>query len=163
MTHPKGYSAAQIALHWIVAALVAAQFIFHEAIAEAWDAVEEGLGAAFDPLVLGHVVGGVLILALVVWRLALRLNRGAPPPPGNEPGVLVQLAHAVHWGFYAVLAVMAVSGGLAWFGGVTSAAEVHEVLKAILLAMIALHVAAIAFHRIVLRNDVMVRMVRPER
>jgi cytochrome b561 len=161
MTHPKGYFTAQIALHWIVAVLVAAQFIFHEAIVDAWRAIERGTEIAFDPLVMGHVIGGVLILGLVVWRLALRLTRGTPLPPENEPAGLGKLAHVVHWGFYAVLAGMSVTGGLAWFGGLATAAEVHEAGKAVLLAMIALHVAAVPFHRFVLKNNVMARIVRP--
>lgn len=161
MPTPNGYSATQIALHWIVAALVAAQYVFHDAISDAWDAVEEGRDFAFDPLVAAHVAGGVLILALVGWRLVLRRRRGAPPPPANEPAPLKALSRAAHAGFYALLALMSVSGGAAWFGGVAAAAEVHELLKALLMALIALHVLAVPFHRLVLKNNVMQRMLRP--
>ena len=96
MTVPTHYSATQIVLHWAVAALVAAQYIFKDSIAAAWDAFRKGQTLPFDPLVLAHVVGGGLILAFVVWRLVLRLRRGAPPPPENEPTVLKSLAHMAH-------------------------------------------------------------------
>lgn len=161
MTHPKGYSGMQIALHWIVALLVAGQYIFEDSIATAWDAVTKGQGYAFDPLILAHVIGGALILGLVAWRLVLRLKRGAPPPPENEPAPMKAVSHIAHWAFYAVLAAMPVSGALAWFGGVAAAAEAHNVLKVALLALIVLHVLAVPFHRIVLKNNVMARMIRP--
>ncbi|HCL66569.1 MAG TPA: cytochrome B, partial [Rhizobium sp.] len=56
---------------------------------------------------------------------------------------------------------LSVSGALAWFADLTVAAQVHNVFKVILLALVALHVLAIPFHRIVLKNNVMVRMLRP--
>lgn len=161
MKTPTGYSAAQIALHWAVVVLVAAQYIFKDAISGAWGAMRTGEEVVFDPLILAHVAGGALILAFVVWRFVLRLRLGAPLPPENEPGPLKTLSHAAHWGFYGVLAAMSVSGSLAWFAGVQAAAQAHNVLKVVLLALVALHVMAIPFHRVVLKNNVMQRMTRP--
>ena len=158
---PKGYSGIQIALHWIVAILVAAQFIFNDAISGAWRAIRRGEAFAFDPMILAHVVGGILILAVVVWRIVLRLRHGTPPPPENEPAPLKALSHVAHWGFHVILLAMVMTGLLAWFGDLVPAAEAHEILKAILLALVALHVLAILFHRFVLKNDVMRRMIRP--
>ena len=160
-TAPQGYSATQIALHWAVAVLVAGQYIFKDAISGAWDAIRAGDTFAFDPLILAHVAGGALILAFVVWRLVLRLTRGVPAAPENEPAPLKTLSHIAHWAFYAVLAAMAVTGSLAWFADVTQAAQAHNVLKVVLLALIALHVLAVPFHRLVLTNNVMRRMIRP--
>ncbi|MBO6886136.1 MAG: cytochrome b/b6 domain-containing protein [Marivita sp.] len=158
---PEGYSVTQIALHWAVAVLVAAQYIFKDAISGAWEAIRAGEDYAFDPLILAHVVVGGLILAFVAWRLVLRLRRGAPLPPENEPAPLKALSHVAHWAFYAVLAAMSVTGLIAWFGDVTPAAQAHNVLKVVLLALVALHVLAVPFHRIVLKNNVMQRMIRP--
>lgn len=160
-TAPQGYSATQIALHWAVAVLVAGQYIFKDAISGAWDAIRAGETFAFDPLILAHVAGGALILAFVVWRLVLRLRRGVPAVPENEPAPLKTLSQIAHWAFYAVLAAMSVTGSLAWFGDVTQAAQAHNVLKVVLLALIALHVLAVPFHRLVLKNNVMRRMIRP--
>ena len=161
MTERTGYSATQIALHWIVVLLVAGQYIFKDSIAAAWHGYTQGEAVTFSPLIFAHVAGGVLILAFVVWRLVLRLTRGAPPPPANEPAPLKALSHVAHWGFYALLAAMSVSGGLMWFADVGAAAQAHNVLKVVLLALIVLHVVAIPFHKIVLKNNVMQRMVRP--
>jgi cytochrome b561 len=161
MRYSQGYSRTQIALHWVVVLLVAAQYIFNDAISGAWDAIRQGQSYAFDPLILAHVAGGSLILALVVWRLVLRLRHGAPSPPENEPAALATLSHVAHWGFYALLGAMAATGFLAWFGGVGAAAQAHNVLKVALLALVGMHVLAVPFHRIVLKNNVMQRMIRP--
>lgn len=154
--HPAAYSRAQKALHWITAALIVAQFVFHERIAEAWDRLQDGLPAVFDPLVMAHVAGGIAVLAFAVWRIALRATRGAPAPQGSP---LVQ--RAAHWGhiaLYAVMIVMAVSGGAAWFGGIEPAAEVHEALKPVLLLLVAGHVAAAIWHQVVLKDGTLARM-----
>ena len=159
---PQGYSTTQIALHRAVAVLIAAQYIFKDAISSAWDAIRAGETFAFDPLIFAHIGGGALIFAFVVWRLVLRLRRGVPAAPENEPARLKTLSHVAHWTFYAVLAAMAVSGSVAWFGDVTQAARAHNVLKVVLLALIALHVLAVPFHHLVLKNKVMQRMIRAQ-
>lgn len=156
-----GYSRTQIALHWAVAALVAAQYLFNDAIAEAWSAHVQGKAYGFDPLVPAHVAGGVLILALVLWRIALRATRGVPPLPESEHPALHLLAQVTHLAFYGVLIALSVSGALAWFADVRPAAGAHNVLKVILLALIVLHVLAVIFHQSVLKSGVMQRMVRP--
>ncbi len=156
-----GYSRTQIALHWAVAALVAAQYLLNDAIAAAWKAHVQNIAYSFDPLILAHVVGGALILVLVLWRIALRVTRGAPPLPKEEPPALALLARLAHLTFYAVLIALSASGALAWFADVRPAASVHNVLKVVLLALIALHILAVIFHQIVLKSGVMLRMVRP--
>lgn len=161
MTAPQGYSTRQIALHWAVAALVVAQYLFSDAISGAWRAVQAGEEFVFSLLIPLHVAGGALILGLVVWRVVLRRRRGVPLPPDNEPAVLKTLAHGAHWAFYGVLAALAISGSMAWFGGVALAGDLHEVLKVVLLALVVIHVLAVPFHRIVLKNNVMARMLRP--
>ena len=56
-TAPTGYSRLQIALHWLVFALIAQQYLFKDAMSTAWDRVTDGLEAGFNPLVLAHVAG----------------------------------------------------------------------------------------------------------
>ena len=162
MTTPTGYSRTQIALHWGVAGLVAAQYLFKDSIAAAWEAYVQGREAVFDPLIFAHVAGGTLTLALVVWRLVLRARRGVPPPPENEPAALKTLAKAAHLGFYAVLIGMSLSGALAWFAGVEPAAGLHNLLKVALLALIVLHVLAVAAHQRVFKTAIMRRMIRAQ-
>lgn len=157
---PSHYSRAQIALHWVVFLLIALQYLFHDAILEAWDTLRDGGEIAFSPLVAAHVFGGLLILALVLWRLALRLTRGAPPLPEEEPAPLKLIAQLTHLGLYALMLLMPVTGALAWFGGIGSMADVHGLLRLLLLALVALHVAGALYQQLVLKTDIMSRMKR---
>ena len=63
--------------------------------------------------------------------------------------------------FYAVLAIMSVSGALAWFADLTVAAQVHNVFKVILLALIALHVLAFLYHQLIVKDTLLRRMGWP--
>ena len=161
MAHPTGYTRAQIALHWITLVLVALQFILHDAMSEAWDAIEDGGAVILDPLVSQHVAGGALIAVLTFVRLGLRLSHGAPPPPASEHTALKLVAQATHWAFYALLILLPVSGAVAWFNGVEPAAEAHEAMKTVLLALIALHVLAALAHQFIFKTNLMARMKRP--
>ena len=161
MPSPKGYSARQIRLHWIVTVLIVLQFVLHEPIAEAWEGVEEGLSPAFNWLVFSHIVGGVLVLIFALWRLVLRQMRGVPPPPEAEPAPLRTAAHIGHLALYTWMIAMPFSGLVAWFGGVEPAAEAHEAMKVALLAWVALHVAAALWHQFGLKDGLLLRMKRP--
>lgn len=157
---PTAYSRTQIILHWLVFLLIAAQFLFHEPIADAWDRVEKGLAVAFDPLVAAHVFGGLLILGLVVWRLYLRITLGAPALPEKEPAAMKLIARVTHLGLYGLMLLMPISGAVAWFGGVEAAAEGHEVMKVVLLLLIGLHIVGALYQQFVLRTNIMARMKR---
>ncbi|OAN81282.1 hypothetical protein A8B78_09775 [Jannaschia sp. EhC01] len=156
-----GYSRLQIILHWLVFALIAQQYIFKDAMSAAWDRLGEGLEATFDPLVLAHVAGGALILIFALWRLMLRARRGVPPAI-EAPKVQGILAKLTHLGLYALMILMPVSGAVAWFGGVEAAAQGHNVMKIILLALVALHVVGALYHQVVLRDGTLARMRRAQ-
>lgn len=159
MPNPPAYSRLQIVLHWLVFVLIAAQFVLHDGIKAAWEAIEDGTPAPeFDPTVPLHVFGGLAVLALVVWRLVLRARRGVPPAPAAMGAGLKRLSGAAHLALYAVTAAMVLTGGAAWFGGIEAAAEVHETLRVALLALIGLHVAAALWHQFWLRDNLMARM-----
>lgn len=159
---PKGYSRSQIVLHWATAGVILWQFLGNGAISAAWRDLQQGQEVAFNPLIALHVLGGLAILALVVWRLVLRARRGAPAAPEAEPPLLRQAAAATHGALYLLLVGLVVSGGMAWFGGIAAAAGAHEVLKALLLALVALHVLASLWHQFWLRDGLMDRMRRPQ-
>jgi len=161
MAAPTGYTRTQIRLHWITVALVALQYILHDTISDAWDQVLDGAEVGFHPLIAQHVLGGSLVAVLVVWRLSLRYSYGAPPPPEKEHPALKLAAHATHWMFYALLVLLPFSGGMAWLRGIEQAAQAHNVMKFILLALIALHVAASLMHQFFLKTGVMLRMRNP--
>jgi cytochrome b561 len=161
MTGPKGYSAAQIGLHWIIAVLIGLQFLFNEPIGEAFEQIEEGAVPAFSLLVWGHIAGGVVILLLVLWRVSLRLSRGVPASPDGTPPLLHMGAAAGHLALYALMLLVPVSGLVAWFGGVEQAAEGHEVMTTLLLIVVGLHVAAALYHQFIRKDHLLLRMMRP--
>ena len=68
---PTGYSRLQIALHWLVFALIAQQYLSKGAMSAAWGRMTDGLAVAFDPLVLaqGHNVMKIILLALVALHV----------------------------------------------------------------------------------------------
>lgn len=152
------YSKTQIILHWAVALLVVAQFVFHESIAAAWDGFLEGKPGGFDPLVFSHVLGGGLILALVVWRMVMRRRQGAVAPVAGTSPFMARVTHWGHLALYGVLVLAAFSGMAAWFGGVHQAAEVHELLKIVILVLVGGHFAAALFHQFYLKDKLLQRM-----
>lgn len=159
MTVPQSYSLPQIRLHWIVAALIAWQFLLNEPIGAAWRAYEKhGLPLTYSPLAVAHIAVGVLVLALVVWRLVLRSKRGVPALPENEPRLMKLSAHLAHWLLYGLMGLMTLSGLIMWFGGNMVAGDLHDLSQGALLILIALHVAAVAVHQFVLKTNLIARM-----
>jgi cytochrome b561 len=162
MATVQGYSKRQIRLHWLAAILIASQFIFAEGIEEAWGVVEDGGAAVFSPMVGLHVVGGVLILLIALWRIRLRRTRGVPDAPANDPPLQKMAAHVAHMGLYALMILLPISGGMAWFGGVIAAGEVHQLLKMALILLVVVHAGAALYHQFVVKDRLLLRMMRPK-
>jgi cytochrome b561 len=152
------YSKKQITLHWTLVVLFAAQFIFHESIKGAFDKVMDGIAVSFDPLVAGHVAGGIAILLLTVYRFYVRQNTGVPAYPQQGSALTQKLSELEHMGTYALGILMPISGMVAWFGMNDNAAEAHEVMKFMFLALIALHIAGAFSHLILHKNNIFKRM-----
>lgn len=161
MPSPNGYTRLQIALHWGAALLILQQYLLKDAIAAAWDATTMGLNTAFDPRVLAHVAGGVLVMLFALWRIAIKVRRGTPVMVGD---IAVQraLAGATHVGLYALMILMPLSGSLAWFGRIDLAAQAHNVLKVVVLALVALHMVGALYHQFVPKDGLINRMRRVE-
>jgi len=161
-----GYSGTQIALHWIIAALIVAQVLLHEGMEVAYR-FEQGGGPAPTEseslLATIHIACGIAVFVLALVRIVLRLRRGAPPPPREEHAILRLVAQATHFAFYAVILLMPLTGLLAWFGAVEAAAAVHAVGLPVILGLVFLHIVGAFYHHFVLKTDVLRRMLRPER
>lgn len=161
MSAPKGYSRLQIGLHWGVALLILAQFIFADSISHAFRAILRGEAFSFDPLVFSHIAGGFAVLAFALWRLVLRKSRGAPDMPAGSSALTRMAAVVTHGGLYLLMVLLPISGAIAWFGGLETAGEAHEVMKALLLALVGPHVVAALWHQFWLKDGLMLRMKRP--
>jgi len=160
MAGVKGYSRRQILLHWTVALIVIPQFLLHDDMAAAWRAVRKGEDYVNTPLVAFHIYAGIAILALMIWRLAVRLRRGVPPQPAAEHPALKLVAALTHWALYALLILLPVTGLAAWYGGFGTAGEVHEAMKLPLFALFWLHVLGALFQQFVLKTGILSRMMR---
>jgi cytochrome b561 len=170
----KSYDSVHKALHWIVFALLAAQF----AVGFLMPHIRRD--TPMEGLVAWHVSLGTAILFFLFVRVLWRLAR---PVPMDEtlPTWQRHLAALTHGMLYLLVLVMVVLGWSAagfydWtvrlFGAVTlprlapkgaewahEAGDIHNTLVWVLLGFIALHVVAALYHHLVLRDRVMQRML----
>lgn len=155
---PEGYNRIQIALHWGIAVLIAAAFLTHDGMEDAWRAVERGTAEPGSFQL--HSLFGLMVLVLMLARLGVRLVRGAPPPPRTQP-LLDRIGVWSHWALYAVFILLPAAGAAAWIGGIRPAAELHEMVFNIAFLLVGLHTVAALFHHYVLRDGLIRRMIRP--
>lgn len=158
---PQGYTRTQIILHWLIFALIAAQFVFHDAVSDAFRSLVRTGGFEANALVFQHILTGILILVLVGWRFFIKSRRGAPALPENEPALLKLAANGTHILLYLLMVLVPITGLVAWFSVSHGAGEVHEVLKSVLLVVVLVHIAGALFQKFVLKTNMMERMVRP--
>ncbi|MHA1567334.1 MAG: cytochrome b [Alphaproteobacteria bacterium] len=159
---PEGYSAAQIALHWLGAVLVIAAFATHDGMIAAAKAVNEGNYSGPDAVIVTHVVGGIIVFFLAVWRLGLLSSRGLPTPPEEEPAILRGIATLVKLLLYTIMIVMPVTGVLQWFGGVALARQIHVLMDPVVPLTVLLHLLGALYQQFWLKSGVLTRMLRPE-
>ena len=168
----RSYDAVAQTFHWLVAALIVAQFAT-ELIPKDW--------APKGALASWHVSIGPSILALMLLRLVWRLTHRPPPAPADLSPGLRLLSRATHWSFYVLLIVLPLLGWVAASGfGATphlfgviplpaliakdkptaeAVGGVHGLVAWALLAVIALHVAGALYHAAVKRDGVLGRML----
>jgi cytochrome b561 len=160
---PLGYSAAHIALHWIIAALVIFQLVMGDLIKPAYRAFKRGAAPADADLFSAniHVYVGVSILLLAIVRLILRFRNGVPAAPAGESAFQRWAASAAHFLLYVVIFAMPISGMVAWFGGIEDAGDIHELAKPAIIIVVILHAAGALWQHFVARTDVLRRMLRP--
>ncbi|WP_026789967.1 cytochrome b [Pleomorphomonas oryzae] len=159
--HSNGYTALQLALHWLIVLLVFFQLIFGEDMGRYNYFLRSGQDAA--PLVTGyylHVGVGIAVLVLTLVRLGLRLTQGVPTPvPG--PALQVRAGEALHYLFYLMLIVTPITGLLAQYVNMRTFGEIHAANKPIFILLIVLHVAAALYHHFVLKDTTLRRMMVP--
>ena len=173
------YSRTARALHWTTVVLLVLQFpvglymAYRGNSLNLWDNLTGALYSA-------HKLAGVTILLIVIWRLAYRATRGAPPEePTIEPWQRI-VSRLNHWGLYALLIAAPIAGyigislfpaldifGLFSLPGVVApdkeAAQtvlgVHRLLVMLLALLIALHVGAALYHYLIRKDNVLGRML----
>jgi cytochrome b561 len=157
----KGYSRAQISLHWAVALLIFYQLFMGDGMSEVWRGFRNSGTTTMTTAAWLHIIAGVLILAFALWRLALRFTRGVPEAPDGTGTAMRLAGEAGHWALYVLMLAMPITGLLAWYGGMTNLAGLHgELLKLLTIVMILLHILAALFHQFVVKDHLIARMMR---
>jgi len=171
-----GYVAKSI--HWIVAFLIIAMLIFGYFM--------EDFPASLEVVVYNtHKTIGIIIFTLVVLRLGWRLMNIQPAYPTQLSSILRCAALLTHYAIYAAMLLMPLSGwvmstaygkiprflGLFDFPmpGIPQNAQLgslalqtHNTLAIIFIVLLVLHIGAVLFHHLVLRDNVLTRML-PQR
>ncbi|MBL4873483.1 MAG: cytochrome b/b6 domain-containing protein [Rhodobacteraceae bacterium] len=158
-----GYNRTQIILHWVIAALLVFQFVGNGTIVGVYELINKGETIESLPILArGHILLGILILTLAVWRVYLRLTRGAPDLPDGKSAAQKVIAKFTHITLYAAIFIMPLSGIGAWFGGQEIADTVHTTFKFVFLASIALHFVGAVYQQHVLKTNIIRRMTKAE-
>ena len=157
-----GYNRTQIILHWVIAALVVFQFVGHDAIVETYELINKGQEPSIPALARAHVFLGGLTLIFAIWRVVLRVTRGAPDLPAEESAALKVVAKVTHIVLYAAIFIMPLSGIGAWFGHQEIAATVHTTFKFVVIISVALHVVGAVYQQHVLKTNIIKRMTKAE-
>lgn len=170
-----GYTRPAKTLHWLIVALLIAQFIL------AWTMPDIRRDTPVTTLIGLHFTFGVIILAVAALRLLFRLVRGAPVPEAGIPGWQETSSQIVHWLLYALLLIVPLLGWInadwrgmpvALFGyemphliaaraaGWQWTGDVHGLLaNYVMLALVGIHVAAALYHHFVMGDGVLRRML----
>lgn len=177
------YTTVAITLHWLIAGLVVTiatlgLVMVNVKLAPIWQ----------FRLYQWHKSIGITILLLAVVRLAWRLGHPAPPLPAEMPRIERQAASTAHWALYGLMlglplvgwALVSASpyniptvlyGVIPWphlpvLPSLPNKAAVEGVLKLvhaygafILIGLVVLHAAAALRHHLVLRDDILSRMI----
>lgn len=157
-----GYSAIQIALHWLVLLMVTIQLIAAESMTESVDAIKEGGAVSGTTSFLGsvHFWFGLAILAAMLTRLVLRFRHGAPAHAGSPNRALALIATTVHYALYAVLIAAPISGLVVYYG-LADVGDIHALVRPALFILVALHIAGALYGQFVRKDGTLRRMMKP--
>lgn len=171
------YSPVARWLHWLIAALIALQFVLAR-LGEWADA--DGYKLRELALLANHKSVGMTVLMLAVVRLGWRLLSRVPAAPAAMPAWQQRAASSAHWGLYLLLFALPVSGWLmssasaysvSWFNLwvwpdlvqpdktlVPMFKDFHEWAGKLLFVLALIHIAAALKHALLDRDGVLARM-----
>ena len=107
-----------------------------------------------------HGICGATILLVMLWRQAMRLTHGTPPPPESEPRKLQYMSRGNHWAFYVVLIAMPIVGLSAVLTLAPILSAIHSWTIWLLLALIAAHFAGAVWQMFRRGSDTWRRVLR---
>jgi cytochrome b561 len=166
---PTRYGSVAIAIHWSSALAVILTFAAGLVVANVAAPAQQA------PILVVHIVLGLIVFALTVLRIVWWLVADrAPPPPAGQPHWQELASRVVHGGLYLLLILMASSGittlilsgalpAILSGGPVPDFSELiprvaHGLMSKILLLLFALHVGAALYHQAVRGDRLLARM-----
>lgn len=171
-----GYDAVSRLNHWVVA--VALIGMVGVGLFLQFGGLEREAAGTLRNL---HKATGVLLLAVILWRVGWRLVRGFPPPASVMPAWQLIASKVAHRGLPAGMVLMPLSGivsslyagrAIDVFGLFTlpaqaeiewlasSASSMHTIVGRAVAILIVLHVAGALKHRFVDRDGTLDRMLK---
>ena len=160
-TPSHSFSLPQRILHWVTAAIVFFNLLLPDGM-NAWNRSMKQTGVASAEQVASaniHAYAGIVTLVLVAVRLLLRRVQGVPAAPAGEPAIFRSLAKISEWTLYLLLLAMPLTGAAAYYFGYEGAGDLHaDVLKAVLWAVVGLHVPGALAHQFYWKTNVLRRM-----
>ncbi len=174
---PSRYGAGARAFHWLVFLLIVVQIPVGIAM------TSEGFPSIGNALFILHKAAGPVLLVVIAARVVWRLTHPAPPMPSYVPAVEQRIAGLTHIAIYVLLVVMPVSGYIRTVGDgfplellellgipplLPRMPEIARLMRVVhaftaytLTALIALHIGAVMYHFVILRDGVMWRIWPP--
>ncbi|NML31195.1 cytochrome b [Paraburkholderia antibiotica] len=160
-------------LHWLTVLLIASQFLI------GWTMPDVHRDTLPVGLIAWHLGVGATLIAVIVLRVVWRLTHR--PKPEELPPLLGFASRITHFFLYLCLLIVPLLGwinassrgwavrlaGLVRYPSLSSTGsafghemgDVHGILAWVLFALIVLHILAALFHRFVLKDHVMQRML----
>ncbi len=176
------YSTVAIGFHWLIALMIIGNLIGGLTMDYWLDNPDPAMKQIGFQIIQIHKSIGLTVLALSLLRLGWRLAHPVPAMPSHMTGTERLLARVTHWGFYALMLLLPLSGWamastgklifpILYFGTFEVPhlpldkslgglfRESHEILGYVAIATIVLHVAAAMKHHYLDRDDVLARML----
>jgi len=161
MKTTNGYSRLQITLHWLIVLLIGVNYIVSDQMGRYLRTqLQGGTVTATTPTI--HVYVGIAVLVLVVIRFLVRTRRGVPAEPASGSALMQAAGRYTHWALYALMALVPALGMGAWYLGVRQMGDAHVVLMNLMIILALMHAAAALFHQYILKDRLLLRMMRPE-
>lgn len=173
LKYPRGYGVTAKILHWLVVALLFVQYLI------GWLMPNLRGGPPGTAMAL-HISFGIVILALIAFRLVWRLTHPVAQD-ASLPAWQRNLSQLVHWLLYALVFATTLSGWLfasarGWTvslffaiplpmltsqspGLIKTIDGLHQVTEWALLVVIGVHVGAALMHLLIYRDRVLQRML----
>ena len=173
---PTDYAISQKVFHWLIALLVLIDLTVAQQFSGDLE-LSDRLASRGQ-----HASVGTIILTLMIIRIILRLNFGAPAYPASMPALQKLLARATHFGLYALL-IFVIATGLITGMNATAPVSIfglfdiaitgnsseqtfqsvrifHEFATKLLIGFISVHVIAALYHLFVVRDQIATRMLK---